>query len=159
MRSRSLGLVLIWILPLCCLAGVKSDLQVGTPKYGKANKETIHAYVMLIRLRTDLFLHWKATGKWPDDPDANRALGEHGAYWDRQLRDGRAILAGGMNGDYWDNVALIIFEASSQSEADAIVANDPAVKAFVFQAQARPFDVLFVTNKFDIDAKAIAHPN
>lgn len=159
MRSRWLRAVFVCFLPLCCLAAVRSDSQVGNPKYEKANKETIHAYVMLIRLRTDLFLRWKATGKWPDDPEANRALGQHGEYWKRQLQDGHAILAGGMNGDYWDNVALIIFEASSQSEAETMVSNDPAVKAFVFQAQVRPFDVLFLTNKFDVDAKATAHPN
>jgi len=123
--------------------------QSSAPSYGKANKEEIHAYIMLIRLRYDLYGRWKATGKWPDDPAANHALEEHSRYWKEQLRQGRAILAGGMDGDYWDNVALIIFEAGSQAEADAIVANDPAVKAYVFQAQARPFAIHFLTNKFD----------
>jgi uncharacterized protein YciI len=123
--------------------------QNSAPSYGKANKDEIHAYIMLIRLRYDLYGRWKATGKWPDDAAANHALEEHSRYWKEQLRQGRAILAGGMNGDYWDNVALIIFEAGSQAEADAIVANDPAVKAYVFQAQARPFDIHFLTNKFD----------
>lgn len=123
--------------------------QTASPSYAKANKDEIHAYIMLIRLRYDLYGRWKATGKWPDDPAANQALEQHSRYWKEQLRQGRAILAGGMDGDYWDNVALIIFEAGSQSEADAIVANDPAVKAYVFQAQARPFDVHFITNKFD----------
>jgi uncharacterized protein YciI len=123
--------------------------QNSAPSYGKANKDEIHAYIMLIRLRYDLYGRWKATGKWPDDAAANQALEEHSRYWKEQLREGRAILAGGMDGDYWDNVALIIFEAGSQAEADHIVANDPAVKAYVFQAQARPFDVHFITNKFD----------
>lgn len=123
--------------------------QTPAPSYGKANKEEIHAYIMLIRLRYDLYGRWKATGKWPDDAAANQALEGHSRYWKEQLRQGHAILAGGMDGDYWDNVALIIFEASSQAEADAIVANDPAVKAYVFQAQARPFDVHFITDKFD----------
>jgi uncharacterized protein YciI len=105
---------------------------------------------MLIRLRWDLYARWKDTGKWPDDAAANKALSERGRYWQEQLRQGRAILAGGMSGDYWDNAALIIFEAPSQVEADAIVAADPAVKAYVFQAQVRPFDVHFVTNKFAV---------
>jgi uncharacterized protein YciI len=61
-------------------------------------------------------------------------LDAHNRYRDEQLRKGRAIFAGGMNGDYWDSVALIVFEASSQAEAEAIVAGDPAVKAYVFQA-------------------------
>ena len=128
--------------------GLQSLSQADSPKYGKANQEEIHAYVMLIRLRGDLYGRWKATGKWPDDQEANHALAEHSRYWHDRLSEGRAILAGGMNGDYWDNVALIIFEANSQAEADATVAADPAVKAYVFQAQVRPFDIHFITDKF-----------
>ena len=122
----------------------------------RANPSQIHAYVMLIRLRGDLYGKWKATGNWPDDPQANQALSAHGKYWDEQLKSGRAILAGGMNGDYWDNAALIIFEASNEDEAKSIVRNDPAVKAYVFQAQVRPFDVSFLTNKFMPGAKSCA---
>ncbi len=107
---------------------------------------------MLIRLRTDLYGRWKATGKWPDDAEANKALDAHSAYWADQLRRGRAVLAGGMDGDYWDNVAMIIFEAASREEAEAIVAADPAVRAYVFQAQVRPFNVSFLTNKFGAGA-------
>ena len=59
-----------------------------------------------------------------------------------------ALLAGGMNGDYWDNVALIVFEADSEAEAQRIVKDDPAVKSYVFQAQVRPFDVSFISNKY-----------
>lgn len=123
--------------------------HAATRSFAKANADTIHAYIVLLRLRSDLYLRWKATGKWPDDAAANAALAAHSRYWDEQLRNGRAIFAGGMNGDYWDNAALIVIEASSQSDAEAIVKNDPAVMAYVFQAQVRPFDVLFVTNKFD----------
>jgi len=116
--------------------------------FGKANKQKIEAYVVLLRLRHDLFLKWKETGKWPDDKEANAALGAHGEYWATQLKEGRAVLAGGMKGDYWDNVALIVFEAGSETEAQQIVKNDPAVKAYVFQAQVRPFDVHYITNKY-----------
>jgi hypothetical protein len=90
------------------------------PAVAKANQEEIHAYVMLIRLPGDLYGRLKATGKWPADQEANHALAEHSRYWHERLSEGRAILAGGMNGDYWDNVALIIFEANSQAEADAM---------------------------------------
>jgi uncharacterized protein YciI len=116
--------------------------------YGRANKQKVEGYVVLLRLRHDLFLRWKETGKWPDDKEANRALAGHSEYWDNQLKQGRAILAGGMKGDYWDNVALIIFEAPSEAQAQELVKNDPAVKAYVFQAQVRPFDVHFLTDKF-----------
>ncbi|MBI3789789.1 MAG: hypothetical protein HY275_02790, partial [Gemmatimonadetes bacterium] len=113
-----------------------------------ANTRRIEAYVVLLRLRHDLFLRWKKTGKWPDDKEANAALAGHGAYWATQLAEGRAILAGGMNGDYWDNVALIVFEAASPEQAQEIVDGYPAVKSFVFQAQVRPFSVSSITNKF-----------
>ncbi len=116
--------------------------------YSRANKKTIEAYVVLLRLRQDLFLKWKETGKWPDDKEANTALGGHSKYWAQQLKSGNALLAGGMKGDYWDNVAMIIFEASSEAEAQRIVKEDPAVKAYVFQAQVRPFDVSFVSDKY-----------
>ena len=121
-------------------------------EFAKANRGTISAYVMLIRLRYDLYGKWKATGKWPEDVEANKALSAHAAYWQEQLKAGRALLGGGMKGDYWDNMALIVFEAASQQEADALVAADPAVKAFVFQAQARPFDVHFISNKVSAGA-------
>ena len=146
---RRIAIALACCLPALVPGSAGLFAQTSTPSYARANKDEIHAYIMLIRLRYDLYGRWKATGKWPDDAAANQALEEHGRYWKDQLRQGHAILAGGMNGDYWDNVALIIFEAGSQAEADAIVANDPAVKAYVFQAQARSFDVHFITNKFD----------
>lgn len=120
--------------------------------YGRANASTLHAYVVLLRLRYDLYARWKATGKFPDDAEANAALKGHSEYWDAQLKRGRALVAGAMGGDYWDNAALIVFEAGSQAEADAVVADDPAVKAFAFQAQVRPFDVFFLSNKYSVRA-------
>lgn len=116
--------------------------------YAKGNKQKIDAYVVLLRLRHDLYLRWKDSGKWPDDREANAALAAHSEYWAKQLGEGRAMLAGGMKGDYWDNVALIVFEAESEEQARKIVQEDPAVKAYVFQAQVRPFDVSFITNKY-----------
>jgi uncharacterized protein YciI len=126
--------------------------STGAPReFGKANKQQLEAYVVLLRLRHDLYLRWKDTGKWPDDKQANAALAEHGKYWSKQLKAGRALMAGGMKGDYWDNAALIIFEAGSQAEAEQIVKDDPAVRAYVFQAQVRPFEVIFLSNKYQSD--------
>jgi uncharacterized protein YciI len=122
--------------------------DAATPVYSSELHQQLPAWIMLIRLRYDLYGRWKATGKWPDDPEANKALDAHSAYWADQLKRGRAVLAGGMDGDYWDNVAVIIFEAASREEAEAIVSADPAVRAYVFQAQVRPFNINFLTNKF-----------
>jgi uncharacterized protein YciI len=138
---------LLTLLASCLIAPTASAAEPSAT-YGKANPGPISAYVMLIRLRWDLYARFKDTGKWPDDKAANEVLTAHSQYWDQQLKAGRALLAGGMKGDQWDNVALIIFEASSPEEAKALVANDPAVKAYVFQAEVRPFDVHFLTNKF-----------
>ena len=120
----------------------------SSPQFSRANKQPIDAYVMLIRLRHDLFLEWKETGKWPDDKAASSALAGHGQYWQERLKEGTALVAGGMKGDYWDNAALIIFEAASAEKANEIAKNDPAVKAKVFQVQVRPFDVHFISNKY-----------
>jgi uncharacterized protein YciI len=152
--------VIIGFLGVCLTVGSPSTPAQSTSSavtkncVGKANKAKISAYVMLLRLRWDLYAKWKETGKWPSDPDTDKALDAHVEYWSKQLKDGRAILAGGMNGDYWDNVALIIFEAASLEEAEALAKNDPAVKGYAFQAQVRPFDVHWVTNKFQAGVEA-----
>lgn len=117
-------------------------------QYDNANPDVLNAYIMLIRLRHDLYLRWQDTGIFPDDPDVHEALDGHSTYWAEQLRDGRMLFGGGMEGDFWDNVAMIVFSAASLEEAEEIVKNDPAVGAYVFQAQVRPFRVNTITNKF-----------
>jgi uncharacterized protein YciI len=114
----------------------------------KADSARGSDFVVLLRLRTDLYLKWKETGKWPDDTAANKALDAHSAYWSRQLRAGRALLAGAMGGDYWDNVAMIVVQAPTLADAQHLVDNDPAVIAHAFQAQVRPFDIFWMSNKF-----------
>ncbi|MEP7157751.1 MAG: S1/P1 nuclease [Betaproteobacteria bacterium] len=147
MQLAKAGARIAWMLNRALENG-PDPAAAKTTEYARVNKGNISAYVMLIRLRHDLYGKWKATGKWPEDVEANKALTAHSVYWQEQLKAGRALFSGGMNGDYWDNMALIVFEAGSQEEADAIVAADPAVKAFVFQAQARPFDIRFISNKY-----------
>ena len=86
---------------LCAALGFAAARSVSTAEgkaeeprtYGKANKKKLDAYIVLLRLRHDLYLKWKDTGKWPDDKEANAALGAHGEYWQKQLKDGRAIMA------------------------------------------------------------------
>lgn len=127
----------------------------GQP-FGRANPHKISAYVVLLRLRTDVYLKWKATGKWPSDPTVDQALDGHSQYWEQQLKAGRAVLAGAMGGDYWDNAALVVFEAESLEQAQEIAAADPAVKAYAFQAQVRPFDVFWLTNKYGVTGQSAA---
>ena len=98
-------------------------------------------YVMLIRVRWDLLAHFKETGRWEPDSASASALAGHSEYWDDEPLASNAILGGGMRGEQWDNVALIIFRASSTEQAQRIVRDDPAVKAHVFQAEVRPFDI------------------
>lgn len=129
----------------------------GTPaaeSIGRANAHKISAYAVLLRLRTDVYLKWKATGQWPAEPALDQALDGHSQYWEKQLQAGRAVLAGAMGGDYWDNVALVVFEADSLEQAQQLVAADPAVKAYAFQAQVRPFDVFWITNKYGVAGQA-----
>jgi uncharacterized protein YciI len=149
MISMKARLVVLTLALLALSAAPQAPVPSPKPPvFRKANAATIQAYIVLLRLRYDLYGRWKATGKWPDDPAANTALQEHTSYWQKQLQAGKALLAGGMKGDYWDNVALIVFEAASEAEANEIVANDPAVKAYVFQAQVRPFDLVSLSNKY-----------
>lgn len=153
MDRRQVGLTVgaacIAIIGLGSPAARASGPRPAEPRAALAGRthQKPETFIVLLRLRQDLFLRWKDTGKWPDDKEANAALAGHGEYWARQRQEGRAILAGGMKGDYWDNVALIIFQAESEDEARAIVKADPAVKAYVFQAQVRPFDVSYVTDQ------------
>jgi uncharacterized protein YciI len=129
--------------------GQSTTSSVTQSCVGRANKEKVSAYVVLLRLRWDIYAKWKETGVWSADPEADKALDDHSVYWAQQLKVGHAITAGAMDGDYWDNVALIVFEAASSEEAESIVKADPAVRAHVFQAQVRPFNVFWLTNKFD----------
>ena len=150
MKKKSLPVAIgMLAIGAALLAQAQQPKPADTPReIRKANNAVIDSYVVLLRLRHDLFLKWKETGQWPDDKEANKALAAHGKYWSEQLKAGRAILAGGMKGDYWDNVALIVFEAKSLEEAERIVKSDPAVNAYVFQAQVRPFDIQFISDKY-----------
>ncbi|MGZ4777987.1 MAG: hypothetical protein ACXV5L_02230, partial [Thermoanaerobaculia bacterium] len=85
------------IAPLALLTLAFSAPQ--TPVEPAAKQETVFAkaaagrrdgFIVLLRLRYDLFARWKATGKWPDDAAANAALGGHVRYWDEQVRAGKA---------------------------------------------------------------------
>jgi uncharacterized protein YciI len=143
---------LAWIVALaalgCLTTAEGDDTSAAGQTFGRANPHKISAFVVLLRLRTDVYLKWKATGKWPSEPTLDQALDDHSRYWEQQLKGGRALLAGAMGGDFWDNAALVVFEAASLEEAQKIADADPAVRAYAFQAQVRPFDLFWMTNKY-----------
>ena len=143
-----LAATIIWLMAVTGGAAPSPETPAVTPHYASANKAPFHGFIVLLRLRYDLFGKWKDSGKWPDDPAANDALSGHGKYWNDQRAAGRAVFAGGMSGDYWDNVAIIILDVPTEAEAKTLVAADPAVKAYVFQAQVRPFDTSWVSTKY-----------
>ena len=112
MNRTRVRYVAMWAaLGLASLAGggfqaAQTRARGPSREYARANKQKLEAYVMLLRLRHDLLPPaGRRPGKWPDDKEANAALAAHGEYWSKQLKAGRALLAGGMKGDYWDNAA------------------------------------------------------
>jgi uncharacterized protein YciI len=150
----TLAATIIWIMALAGTAAPSIEAPAATPQYARANKAPLKGFIVLLRLRYDLFGKWKDSGKWPEDAAANEALNGHVKYWNDQRAAGRALLAGGMNGNYWDNVAMIILDVPTEADAKALVAADPAVKAYVFQAQVRPFDTQWVSTKYFAGANA-----
>src|SRR5437763_8346017 len=115
----SLAATIIWFMTLTGTTAPSTPSV--TSHYAAANKVPLHGFIVLLRLRYDLFGKWKDTGKWPDDAAANEALSGHVRYWNDQRTAGRAVFAGGMNGDYWDNVAIIILDVATEAEAKALV--------------------------------------
>jgi hypothetical protein len=100
-------------------------------------------YVLLLRLRYDLFLKMTDTAQSQIAAGDSAAFDGHSTYW-HHLRDvGKAPVAAAMGGKYWDNVAFIIFQAPSLAEAERTMHGDPAIKAHVFEGQVRPITVFW----------------
>ena len=76
-----------------------------------------------------------AGAKRGQQPLRQRGLTEHYRYWQDLQKQGRIASAGPLG----DDAALIILRAKNQSEADAIILADPAVKAHLFRGVARPY--------------------
>ena len=150
---RLLAMLVLLAMLLCMPAAASARPGPAGPAGAAANASAFEgpreAYVMLIRLRQDLWLRYRQSGKWPDDPAADAALNGHVKYWRDKLAEGPALFAGGMEGDFWDNASSSVFEAASREEAQAMVDADPAVRAFVFQAQVRPFTIHWMTDRFE----------
>ncbi len=74
--------------------------------------------------------------KWKKgQPFKGPGLDQHRAYWKKLHEEGRVASAGPLGED----TGLILLRARSQSEANALLAADPAVKARILHGVARPY--------------------
>jgi uncharacterized protein YciI len=56
-----------------------------------------------------------------------------------------------MKGDTWDNAAIVVLDADSEVEAQRMVKEEPAVKAYVFRVQVRAFGVACISKKYVVE--------
>jgi uncharacterized protein len=68
-------------------------------------------------------------------PFKGPGLDEHRHFWKQLFSQGRVASAGPLGQD----TGLALIRAKDQREADALVANDPAVKARILRGMARPY--------------------
>ena len=68
-------------------------------------------------------------------PFKGPGLEQHRAYWKGLLGEGRIAAAGPLG----DDSGLALIRAKNQKEADALLAADPAVRARILRAVARPY--------------------
>lgn len=74
--------------------------------------------------------------KWKKgQPFKGPGLDQHRAYWKQLHNEGRVASAGPLG----DDSGLILLRAKNQSEANALLAADPAVKARILHGVARPY--------------------
>lgn len=74
-------------------------------------------------------------------PFKGPGLDEHRRYWKKLLGEGRVASAGPLGSE----TGLVLLRARNQSEADGIVAADPAVKARILRGVARPYSAELVS--------------
>jgi uncharacterized protein len=74
--------------------------------------------------------------KWKKgQPFKGPGLEQHRAYWKKLHEEGRVASAGPLGED----TGLILLRAKNQTEASALIAADPAVKAQILRGVARPY--------------------
>jgi uncharacterized protein YciI len=78
-----------------------------------------------------------------DDPTAEEEapVGQHFAYLERLTRRRVVLLAGRTLNEDPTGFGIVVFEASSDTEARSLVSGDPAVQAGVFVAELFPYRV------------------
>lgn len=68
-------------------------------------------------------------------PFKGPGLEAHRAYWKKLFDEGRVASAGPLG----EETGLVLLRARSQSEADALIAGDPAVRLRILRGVARPY--------------------
>ena len=76
----------------------------------------------------------------------SKIISAHFGYLKRLVEDGSVLLAGRTINTDSSSFGIIIFEAESEAEAEALVAHDPAVKQKVFRAELFPFGLALLAN-------------
>lgn len=74
-------------------------------------------------------------------PAEQQAVAAHFAYLQQLLQEGALLLAGRTQNSDYSSFGIIIFLAASEEEAQAIVANDPAVQQRVMRAELYPYRI------------------
>lgn len=74
-------------------------------------------------------------------PAEQQAVADHFAYLQRLQQQDVLLLAGRTQNSDYSSFGIIIFLAASEEEAQAIVANDPAVQQRVMRAELYPYRI------------------
>jgi uncharacterized protein YciI len=80
-------------------------------------------------------------------PHEDALVGQHFAYLQSLLEAGILILAGRTLTTDEDSFGIIIFNAESDEAAQAVVDDDPALKAGVFKAKLYPYRVALIAEE------------
>ena len=116
---------------LAVLAGMISHVRAQTPLEPQPQVEVKRDFVILYRPGSA----W-IKGK----PFFEQKLTEHGGYMAKLLGEKKLV----KGGPYLDNAGgMAIVKAADMKEANAILAEDPAVKSKVFEGTVHPWLVVF----------------
>jgi uncharacterized protein YciI len=90
-------------------------------------------------------------------------VSEHFAYLKDLARRGTVLLAGRTQNEDETTFGIVLFEADTMDQAEAIMHQDPAVRSGVFQAELFPYEIALVSPRLAeralrLDAGGVAAP-
>lgn len=95
-----------------------------------------YIYVLKLISRLTNELNWTK--------EDNKMVEDHLAYLKMLLNEGVIILAGRTLNEDDQMFGIVIFEAETQADAQAIMVNDPAVKSGIMIAELHPYRVALI---------------